>query len=92
MAVRLPFTGVDGLAAEGKAWVDQGILAATVVSLTTTQVAVQMLVAAISNGARALRTLIEMASYPALEILFAKGKKAAAGKIRPSQVTTTARS
>ena len=35
----LPFTDVDRLAAEGKVWVDLGIMAATVVSLTTTQVA-----------------------------------------------------
>jgi ribose transport system substrate-binding protein len=79
--LRLPFTGVDGLAAEGKAWVDQGILAATVVSLTTTEVALQMLVRAISNGTQPpLRTLIDLASYPALESLSVKGKKMAAGR------------
>jgi len=76
----LPFTGVDGLAAEGKVWVDQGILAATVVSLTTTQVAVQMLVRAINGGTPPpLRTLIDLASYPSLEKLSAKRKHAAAG-------------
>jgi ribose transport system substrate-binding protein len=79
--LRLPFTGVDGLAAEGKAWVDQGILAATVVSLTTTEVALQMLVRAISNSTQPpLRTLIDLASYPALESLSVKGKKMAAGR------------
>jgi ribose transport system substrate-binding protein len=68
--LRVPFTGVDGLLAEGRAWVDQGILAATVVSLTTTHVAVQMLVRAISNGTQPpLRTLIDLASYPSLEKL-----------------------
>jgi ribose transport system substrate-binding protein len=68
--LRLPFTGVDGLPTEGKAWVDQGILAATVVSLTTTQVALQMLVQAIGNGEQPpLRTLIDLASYPPLENL-----------------------
>jgi ribose transport system substrate-binding protein len=77
----LPFTGVDGLAAEGKAWVDQGILAATVVSLTTTEVALQLLVRAINNGAQPpLRTLIDLASYPALENLAAKGRKMAVGR------------
>ncbi len=80
--MKLPFTGVDGLAREGKAWVDQGILAATVVSLTTTQVAVQMLVQAISDGTQPpLRTLIDLASYPALESLSARGKKAAVAKM-----------
>ena len=76
----LPFTGVDGLAAEGKVWVDQGIMAATVVSLTTTQVAVQMLVRAMAGGTQPpLRTLIDLASYPSLEKLSAKRKHATAG-------------
>jgi hypothetical protein len=71
---------VDGLAAEGKSWVDQGILAATVVSLTTTHVALPMLVRAIRDGAQPpLRTLIDLASYPALEIS-AKARKMAAGR------------
>jgi hypothetical protein len=61
---------VDGLPTEGKAWVDQGILAATVVSLTTTQVALQMLVKAIGTRAQPpRRTLIDLASYPPLEKL-----------------------
>ncbi|MBZ5668062.1 MAG: substrate-binding domain-containing protein [Acidobacteriia bacterium] len=71
----LPFTGVDGLPREGKAWVDQGILAATVISLTTTQVALQMLVQAITTGTQPpIRTLIDLASYPSLEKLSASGK------------------
>ena len=79
--LRLPFTGVDGLPLEGKAWVDQGILAATVISLTTTQVALQMVIRALGNGTQPpLRTLIELASYPAIEHLSAKTMKAAAGK------------
>ena len=76
----LPFTGVDGLAAEGKVWVDQGIMAATVVSLTTTQVAVQMLVRAMAGGTQPpLRTLIDLASYPSPEKLSAKRKYATEG-------------
>ena len=76
----LPFTGVDGLAAEGKVWVDQGIMAATVVSPTTTQVAVQMLVRAMAGGTPPpLRTLIDLASYPSLEKLSVKRKHATAG-------------
>jgi ribose transport system substrate-binding protein len=68
--LRLPFTGVDGLPTEGKAWVDRGILAATVVSLTTTQVALQMLVRAIGAGAQPpRRTLIDLASYPPINNL-----------------------
>jgi ribose transport system substrate-binding protein len=77
----LPFTGVDGLASEGKAWVDQGTLAATVVSLTTTEIALQMLARAIREGAQPpLRTMIDLASYPPLEVLSSKRKKMAAGK------------
>jgi ribose transport system substrate-binding protein len=76
----LPFTGVDGLAAEGKVWVDQGIMAATVVSLTTTQVAVQMLVRAMAGVTQPpFCTLIDLASYPSLEKLSAKRKHATAG-------------
>jgi ABC-type sugar transport system substrate-binding protein len=73
--LRLPFTGVDGLPTEGKAWVDQGILTATMLSLTTTHVALQMLVRALCTGAQPpLRTLIDLASYPPLEKLSALNK------------------
>jgi ABC-type sugar transport system substrate-binding protein len=68
--LKVPFTGVDGLPTEGKAWVDQGILKATVVSLTTTQVGVQMLIQALNTGAQPpLRTLIDLSSHPSLEKL-----------------------
>ena len=68
--VKLPFTGVDGLPKEGKTWVDQRILAATVVSPTTTEVALPLLVRAIRTGSQPqARTLIELSSYPALEEL-----------------------
>ena len=81
--LRIPFTGVDGLPMEGKAWVDQGILAATVVSLTTTQVALQMVIRALGNGVQPpLRTLIELASYPALEHFVGKSQESSRGKMR----------
>ena len=74
----VPFTGVDGLPTEGKAWVDQGLLAATVVSLTTTQVAIQMLADALQKGTQPqLRTLIELSSYQPLESLSKKANRAA---------------
>jgi len=76
--LRVPFTGVDGLPKEGRAWVDHGILTATVVSLTTTQVAIQMLVQGISSGKQPpIRTLIELTSYPSLEKLSASGRSKA---------------
>jgi hypothetical protein len=58
--------------------VDQGTLAATVVSLslTTTQIALEMPVRAIRDGAPPpLRTLIDLNSYPPLERLSAKGRE-----------------
>lgn len=48
--LRLPFTGVDGLPSEGQAWVNQGILAATVVAPSTTPPALKMLVRALEGG------------------------------------------
>ncbi len=50
----LPFTGIDGLPTEGQAWVNEGLLTATVVSGTTTRVE---------------RTLIDLSSYPSLDRL-----------------------
>ena len=66
----LPFTGIDGLPDEGQAWVDKGLLTATVVSGTTTGQAIEILVNALSSGTQPpLRTLIELTSYPSLERL-----------------------
>lgn len=77
----LPFTGVDGLPDEGQAWVDQGVLAATVVAPTTTQIAIQILVKTIESGKQPEeRTLIELKSYPSLEKLAAQGARAASAK------------
>jgi ribose transport system substrate-binding protein len=72
----LPFTGVDGLPAEGQAWVNEGVLAATVVALTTTRVAIQMVVRALTDGVPAPeRTLVELESYQSLEELSARRKQ-----------------
>ncbi len=76
--LRLPFTGVDGLPEEGQTWVNQGILAATVVAPTTTQIAVELLVQAIENGTQPpIRTLIDLKSYPAIEDLARKSPQGA---------------
>jgi ABC-type sugar transport system substrate-binding protein len=72
----LPFTGVDGLPTEGQAWVNQGVLAATVVAPTTTQVGIQLLARALESGVQPPeRTLIELKSYPSLEELSKKAAK-----------------
>jgi ABC-type sugar transport system substrate-binding protein len=77
--LNLPFTGVDGLPGEGQAWVDQGMLAATVVAPTTTPIAIELLIRAIENGEQPPeRTLIELRSYPSLEELARKGMAFAA--------------
>jgi ribose transport system substrate-binding protein len=68
--LHLPFTGVDGLPKEGRAWVDEGLLAATVVAPATTGTGIQLLLHALETGtAPAARTLIELRSYPPLEKL-----------------------
>jgi ribose transport system substrate-binding protein len=48
--LRLPFTGVDGLAKTGRAWVRTGKLAATVVVPTNAGEAISMLVEALKTG------------------------------------------
>ena len=72
--LKLPFTGVDGLPAEGQAWVKQGILAATVVAPTTTQIAIELMAQGLEKGTQpAIRTLIDLKSYPTIEELARKG-------------------
>ena len=66
----LPFTGVDGLPTEGQAWVNQGVLAATVIAPSTTPAAIKMLAQAIQTGVQPpQRTFLEMKSYPPLDEL-----------------------
>jgi ribose transport system substrate-binding protein len=70
----LPFTGIDGLVSEGQAWVDQGLLAATIIAGAATGVAVEMVVNALNSGSQPpSRTLIELRSYPPLERLTVVG-------------------
>ncbi len=74
--LKVPFTGVDGLPTEGRAWVDQGILTATVISLTTTQVALEMLAKAIETEVQPpARTLLDLSSYPNLQELSARRRR-----------------
>jgi ribose transport system substrate-binding protein len=72
----LPFTGVDGLADQGKKWVDQGELAATVMAPITTEVAIDKLLTAKKTGILPPPvTLLELKSYPSLDTLAAMGQK-----------------
>ncbi|HEY6253066.1 MAG TPA: substrate-binding domain-containing protein [Candidatus Angelobacter sp.] len=66
----LQFTGVDGLANEGQAWVKRGLLAATVIVPANAGTAVEMLVRGFQNGSKIPeRTLTVPQSLPAIEEL-----------------------
>jgi ribose transport system substrate-binding protein len=76
--LRLPFTGVDGLAKTGMAWVSNGTLAATVVVPTNAGQAITMLAEALQNG-RDLpeRSFTVAESFPAIEKLAPREEKVA---------------
>jgi ribose transport system substrate-binding protein len=76
--LRLPFTGVDGLAKTGMAWVRSGTLAATVTVPTNAGQAITMLAEALRIG-RDLpeRSFTVAESFPAIERLAPKEEKVA---------------
>jgi ABC-type sugar transport system substrate-binding protein len=83
--LHIPFTGVDGLREEGQAWVDRGMLAATILTPTTTQLGMQMVIDALKKGIQPPeRTLMELKSYPSLDQLATRGKQMAAQKTKKS--------
>jgi ribose transport system substrate-binding protein len=76
--LRLPFTGVDGLAKTGQAWVRTGTLAATVVVPTNAGEAISMLVEALKTGKDVPeRSLTMPESFPAIEKLKPKSENVA---------------
>jgi ribose transport system substrate-binding protein len=76
--LRLPFTGVDGLAKTGQAWVRTGALAATVVVPTNAGQAVSMLAEALKTGKDVPeRSFTAPESFPTIAKLTAKGEKLA---------------
>jgi len=76
--LRLPFTGVDGLAKTGQAWVRSGTLSATVVVPTNTGQAIATLVEALKTGKDvAEKSFTTPESFPGLEKLAPKGEKVA---------------
>ena len=76
--LRLPFTGVDGLAKTGQAWVRSGALTATVVVPTNTGQAMATMVEALKAGKDvAERSFTAPESLPAIEKLTAKREKVA---------------
>jgi ABC-type sugar transport system substrate-binding protein len=68
--LKLPFTGVDGLAKTGQAWVRGGTLAATIVVPTNAGQAISMLVEALQTGRDVPeRSLTVPESFPSIEKL-----------------------
>jgi ABC-type sugar transport system substrate-binding protein len=74
--LRLPFTGVDGLAKTGMTWVRSGTLTATVVVPTNTGQAISMLVEALQTGRDVPeRSYTSPESFPAIEKLAPKSER-----------------
>lgn len=76
----LPFTGCDGVPQTGMAWVDSGLLAATVVVPANSGTAVEMMAKALATKVQPPEnTLLEARSYPLLEKITPK-RSAAFGR------------
>lgn len=68
--LKIPLTGVDGVRATGQAWVQERLLAATVIIPALTGVALEILTKAIGTGTQIPeRTLTDVTSYPPLDRL-----------------------
>jgi ABC-type sugar transport system substrate-binding protein len=68
--LNLPYTGVDGVPRTGQAWVKSGLLAATVVVPTNSDVGLEMLVRALQTGSQPPeRSLTSPRSFPTIEDL-----------------------
>ena len=74
----IPFTGVDGLAGTGQRWVNEGILNATIIVPTLTDIALSMLHhALITKQQPPGQTFTKPKSYPELDKIKPKAKHAA---------------
>jgi ribose transport system substrate-binding protein len=68
--LNLPYTGVDGVPKTGQSWVKSGLLAATVVVPTNTDVAIEMLARSLQAGTQPPeRSLTMPHSFPSVEEL-----------------------
>jgi len=78
--MKVPITGCDGMPKTGQAWVRNGTLAATVFIRQNTDLAIEMLVEALKNGAvMQERKVTEPESVPSLADLTVNGKRRGAG-------------
>jgi ribose transport system substrate-binding protein len=74
--MKIPFTGCDGMPKTGQAWVRNGTLAATIFIRQNTDLAMEMLLEAIKNGAPLPeRKVTEPESVPLLQDLVVNGKR-----------------
>jgi len=72
--LNLPFTGCDGMPKTGQAWVQSGLLAATVIVPANAGQAVEMFAHAVRTGTiPAERTLTKPLSFPTLDALAGSG-------------------
>jgi ribose transport system substrate-binding protein len=73
----IPFTGCDGVTKTGQEWVRRGLLKATIITAAAAGTALEILAKAVTSGSMPPdRTLIPPRSFPAIEELTRKGRKA----------------
>ena len=66
----IPYTGVDGVPATGQTWVQQKLLAATIIAPALAGLAIELLAKAVLSGQpMPARTLVQPVSYPSVEQL-----------------------
>jgi ribose transport system substrate-binding protein len=71
--LKVPFLGIDGVRKTGQSWVQQGLLAATVIVPTNTGKAIEMLTHALNTGTLPpARTMTAPKSFPSIEDLARK--------------------
>jgi ribose transport system substrate-binding protein len=71
--LKVPFLGIDGVRKTGQSWVQQGLLAATVIVPTNTGMAIEMLTHALNTGTLPpAKTLTVPKSFPSIEDLARK--------------------
>jgi ribose transport system substrate-binding protein len=66
----IPYTGVDGVPATGQAWVQQHLLAATIITPPLAGLAIELLARAVLSGqSMPERTIVQPVSYPPVDQL-----------------------
>ena len=80
--LKVPFTGCDGMATTGQAWVRSGLLAATIYIRPNTDLALEMLTESIRSGSPPPEQKLTVPeSVPSLKELASRGQKPEAEKL-----------